>query len=198
MELFEGTSKDELMEFYEFFCTNKDVPNFFYKYRDEIQKVVVTMFTIDEEIAAHIWGGLINVYEKQLTSNESYYLCEKIANDVEEIIGKDNLRKLILEDLALKKGIFSVSKNDSVAIDIIYYYTEKIELNTADDLLMLLFENKNRRSSWYKIINYLLPEHYLSDCEFEFWDKWCNKAKSIEERAALNVQILERVNVEQD
>ena len=64
-------------------------------------------------------------------------------------------------------------------------------MQIADELLELSYNNEARRafSSWYEIMDYMMPNCKITSEAYELLEMWCEKVDDTEERAKLLVQL---------
>ena len=64
-------------------------------------------------------------------------------------------------------------------------------MQSADELLQLVYDNKNRKTSWYGVMKHSMPYRQISDDAYEFLEMWCDKVDDQQERAMLSLKMMD-------
>lgn len=161
-----------------------------------LSQIVIKMFALDSETAFNMWEHLITKYESELNGWFSGYLTEDIYLHGTDSIGYGKMDSIILNSPNLKKAIFSLTNRvDRPATLIIENTIEKNELNLANELMQLLYENYNKDINWYEIMDRILTytDKNISNEAYELLEMWCDKVENEEERAKLSIKMLDYV-----
>lgn len=103
---------------------------------------------------------------------------------------------IILSNSTLKKAVFSQSADD-IALYFCELIINKIDMNdlqAVDEILNLVYNNKHKQNSWYDIMESVIPdddEAQVSEEALELLEMWCDKITDVEERAKLNLKLME-------
>ena len=64
-----------------------------------------------------------------------------------------------------------------------------------DELLQMVYDNPNKRDSWYEIMSNVMPSFKeISSDAYDLLELWCDKVDDTEERAKLILQLTEYVD----
>ena len=162
-----------------------------------IAKVVSEMFGIDETMAIDMWVYLLNTHGEYVKSEDSYFLTGSIAYNGSEKIGDVKMDKIVIENPIIKAAMFAHTCDgihDAVG-EIIGRRISANDLQTADELLQLVYENPYKNSDWYSIMDRVLDGvDVLTENGYELLEMWCEKADTKTERAKLSVRMLEYID----
>lgn len=162
-----------------------------------IAKVVSEMFAIDITIAIDMWVYLLTTYEKYVKGEDSYFLTGGIAYDGSNKIGDAKMDDIILNNPIIKKAMFALTCDgihDAIG-EIIGRQISLNELQVADELLHMAYENPYKNSDWYSIMDRVLDGiDVLTEEGYELLEMWCEKADAKSERAKLSVKMLEYID----
>ena len=162
-----------------------------------LSSIIVKMLKIDVDTAVDMWSYLLKRYSSKVRDeDEAYDLCGSIMYDGENAIGMEKMGDIILGNSTLKKALFGQS-----ADDIALYFGEliinKIDMNdlqTVDEILNLVYNNKYKQNSWYDIMESVIPEDdeiQVTEEALELLEMWCDKVTNAQERAKLNLKLME-------
>ena len=171
------------------------IKNNFGKFHTEMGDCVVNMFTVDVDMAVEMWKYLLIKYKDELMGDDSYSITECITYEGGDIISKETMYNIILSTPEIKQAIFSDSKrfNDCDAIIVNNIISNEIEL--ANELLDLQYNNSTKREMWFQVMNWCLVilndyTSSISEEAFDLLDMWCSKVEDEEERAALITKLV--------
>ena len=171
--------------------------NDFKKNEISIAETVARMFEIDVDTAVDMWTYLLSRYEKEAQSEDAWYLTGGIISKGSMVIGYDEMDAIILNNPMLKHNLFyrSGSWLHISVREIIRRRIENEELALADELLQMVYDNPNKRDSWYEIMSNVMPSFKeISNDTYELLELWCDKVEDTEERAKLLLQLTEYVD----
>lgn len=162
-----------------------------------IAKIVSEMLAIDSVMAVGMWEYLLNVHGEYVKSEDSYFLTGGIAYDGSKKIGDVKMDKIILNNPVIKKAMFALSCDgihDQVG-EIIGRRISVNDLQIADELLKMVYENQYKNSDWYSIMDRVMDGvEDLTENGYELLEMWCDKADTKTQRAKLSVRMLEFVD----
>ena len=162
-----------------------------------IAKVVSEMFGIDETMAIDMWEYLLNTHGEYVKSDDSYFLTGSIAYNGSEKIGDVKMDKIVIENPIIKTAMFARTCDgihDAVG-EIIGRRISANDLQTADELLQMVYENPYKNSDWYSIMDRVLDGvDVLTENGYELLEMWCEKADTKTERAKLSVRMMEYID----
>ena len=162
-----------------------------------IAKVVSEMFGIDETMAIDMWVYLLNTHGEYVKSDDSYFLTGSIAYNGSEKIVDVKMDKILIENPIIKTAMFAHTCDgihDAVG-EIIGRRISANDLQTADELLQMVYENPYKNSDWYSIMDRVLDGvDVLTENGYELLEMWCEKADINTERAKLSVRMLEYID----
>ena len=162
-----------------------------------IAKVVSEMFGIDETMAIDMWEYLLNTHGEYVKSDDSYFLTGSIAYNGSEKIGDIKMDKIVIENPIIKTAMFARTCDgihDAVG-EIIGRRISANDLQTADELLQMVYENPYKNSDWYSIMDRVLDGvDVLTENGYELLEMWCEKADTKTERAKLSVRMMEYID----
>lgn len=159
---------------------------------DAIKDIIGKMAKIDCVCAVEMWKYLIENYPEIL---HSYYdFGYIIMNTIEQVVGNEKVYRLVTEDTFLKNAIFSeLGDMQYTPIQTIRFYVFSGKTELANDLLILSYNNKYRRTSFYQILEGVVeyhPDETMTTEAFELLMKWIEKVSNKQERAKLNLAML--------
>ena len=170
------------------------------KNQSSLASVVVKMFKIDTNTAVDMWSYLVTKHVSQLKSDDAYWLTENIMYKGGEAIGEEEIGEIVLNNPVLKNALFSLAGND-VRLSVCEIIQRKIgeeDLQTADELLSLVYKNKYKDNTWYQIMDDIIPEDAddleVTEEAYELLEKWCDKVTDREERAKLSIKMMEFID----
>lgn len=170
--------------------------NDFKKNEISIAETVARMFEIDVDTAVDMWTYLLSRYEKEAQSEDAWYLTGGIISKGSMVIGYEEMDTIILNNPTLKHALFCRSGSwlHISVRGIIRRKIENEELALADELLQMVYDNPNKRDSWYEIMSNVMPSFKeISNDAYELLELWCDKVEDDEERAKLVLQLTEYV-----
>lgn len=161
-----------------------------------MREVVLKMFPIDTETALEMWKYLIKEYESEIKNGDSWCLTGGIYFDVSKILGAGKIDNIVLKNPELKRAIFSIASSVDLSANIIIKNAiEKNELQLANELLDLLFNNHYKENSWYEIMEDVISYHEnISNEMYDLLEMWCDKVENEEERAKLSIKMLDYID----
>ncbi|MBQ8249700.1 MAG: hypothetical protein IJY93_07470 [Clostridia bacterium] len=166
--------------------------NDFTKNSKSIADIVSKMFEIDKELAIDMWTYLITEYNVELGKSDAFDLTGKIFYGGSSAIGKSEMDEIVIQNNTIKNAMFLYNRSVQYSgVDIIQRKIIDNELQIADELLELSYNNEARRafSSWYEIMDYMMPNCKITSEAYELLEMWCEKVDDTEERAKLLVQL---------
>lgn len=162
-----------------------------------IAKVVSEMFAIDTLMAIDMWVYLLNTHGEYVKGEDSYFLTGGIAYDGSNKIGDVKMDKIIIENPIIRSAMFAHTCDgihDTVG-EIIGRRISANDLQTADELLQMVYENPYKNSDWYSVMDRVLDGvDVLTENGYELLEMWCEKADTKTERAKLSVRMLEYID----
>ena len=165
--------------------------------RSTLSDAVVKMFKIDIDTAVDMWSYLLTKHSSHIKGRDSWCLTGSVVYEGGKVLGKAKMGEIILCNPVLKKAIFSQTCHDIYIVvdDIIRIKIETNDLQEADELLSMVYKNKYRDSSWYKIMDEIVREDMeITEEAYDLLDMWCDKVESKEERAKLSIKMLEFID----
>ena len=104
------------------------------------------------------------------------------------------ISRLVAEDDELCNAIYSELGDMKLSpIHAIQFFVLVNAVYLADELLELTFKNKYRCNSFYEILDCIIPDfpgEHITDEAFELLMKWIKKVEDPEEKAKLNLKML--------
>lgn len=160
--------------------------------KNNISELIGKMFKVDETLAIDMWLYILKKHNSFLKS-DSYSLAEGLIYQAQNNIGKEKIANIVLNNPIIKEACFSKAEFVSVCtVEIICQIIKQNELNTANELLLLIQNNNNKRCSLYDVIENAIPfGEEITEEAFDLLNSWINKIDNKEERAKLNVKMLE-------
>lgn len=160
---------------------------------DNIAEIIRKMFKYDQDTAIDMWVYLLTAYSEHLDKDCSWCFTGTIALKGAIEIGDEAMDTIILNNPVLKRAVFSLASNcaEDCAAPIIRRKIESNDLQSADELLQLVYDNKNRKTSWYGVMNHSMPYYQISDDAYEFLEIWCDKVEDQQQRAMLSVKMMD-------
>lgn len=150
------------------------------------------MAKINCDTAVLIWKELITANPDVLHSSEDFGFS--IMYRMEEAIGREWAFRLVAEDDELRNAIYSeLGDMQLLPIHAIQFFVLVNAVYLADELLELTFKNKYRCNSFYEILDCIIPDfpgEHITDEAFELLMKWIEKVEDPEEKAKLNLKML--------
>ena len=160
---------------------------------DNIAEIIGKMFKYDQDTAIDMWIYILTTYKEHLKEECSWAFTGRIVGKGEIEIGEEVMDTIILSNPIIKNSIFSLASNciDYTAAPIIRRKIENNDLQNADELLQLVYDNKFRKESWYSVMNHLMPYCQISDDAYELLEVWCDKVEDQKQRAMLSVKMMD-------
>lgn len=159
---------------------------------DAIRDIIGKMAKLDCDCAVGMWKYLIEAYPETL--HGFYDFGYIIMNTLEQAVDRETVYRLVVEDSFLKNAIFSeLGDMQYSPIQAIRFYVFSGQTEIANELLTLSYNNKYRRTSFFEILDGILNNYYdewLGEDGFEMLMGWIAKVKSKQERAKLNLAML--------
>ena len=161
-----------------------------------ISELIGKMFKIDAEIATDMWGYILKKHESFL-KYDSFFLTESVLYNAEKRIGIAGLNDIIKNNYNITKACFGKSEDVSFsAFGLIYRLIIDYDLDKANELLSLIENNKNKSSSIYEALDYIITlfleeEKEMTGDSFSLLNSWIDKIKSKEQLAKINIKMLE-------
>lgn len=150
------------------------------------------MAKINRDTAVLIWKELIAANPDVLHSSEDFGFS--IMYRMEEAIGREWAFRLVAEDDELRNAIYSELGDMQLSpIHAIQFFVLVNAVYLADELLELAFKNKYRCNSFYEILDCIIPDfsgEHITDEAFELLMKWIERIEDPEEKAKLNLKML--------
>ena len=168
------------------------------KNKSTLASVVVKMLKIDIDTVVDMWTYLLTKHDSKLKSDDSWFLTGNIVYEGYKAIGKPKMAEIVLGNQTIKKALFSQAGGDGVYLFVGWMIASKInsnELQLADELLSMVYNNKNKENSWYEILDDIIPadpeDLQVSEEAYELLERWCDKVTDAEERAKLSIKMME-------
>ena len=160
---------------------------------DNIAEIIRKMFRYDQDTAIDMWTYLLTTYSEHLNEDCSWCFTGTIALRAAIEIGDEAMDTIILNSPVIKNAVFSLASNcaEDCAAPIIRRKIESNDLQVADELIQLVYENPNRKTSWYGVMKHLRPYRQISDDAYEFLEVWCDKVDDKQERTMLSLKMME-------
>lgn len=162
-----------------------------------LSTIIVKMLKIDVDTAVDMWSYLLKRYSSKVRDeDEAYYLCGSIMCHGENAIGMEKMGDIVLGNDTLKKALFGQAA-DEIDLYLCELIINKIDMNdlqTVDEILNLVYNNKYKQNSWYNIMECVIPdddETQVTEEALELLEMWCDKITDVEERAKLNLKLME-------
>lgn len=162
--------------------------------------VVVKMLKIDINTAVDMWSYLVTKHASKVKSEDSWSLTGRIMYEGGNAIGEEQMEEVVLKNQVLKKALFAQACDD-VRLFVSKIISRSIstnDLQTADELLALVYKNKYRNNSWYEIMDNIIPDDpddmNVTAEAYELLEMWCDKVKDPEERAKLSIKMIEYID----
>lgn len=150
------------------------------------------MAKINRDNAVLLWKELIAANPDILHSSEDFGFS--IMYKIEEAIGREWAFRLVAEDDELRNAIYSELGNMKLSpIHAIQFFVLVNAVYLADELLELTFKNKYRCNSFYEILDCIIPDfsgEHITDEAFELLMKWIERIDDPEQKAKLNLKML--------
>jgi len=147
---------------------------------------------INRDAAVLLWKELIAANPDVLHRSEDFGFS--IMYRMEEAIGREWAFRLVAEDDELRSAIYSELGDMKLSpIYAIQFFVLENAVYLADELLELTFKNKYRCNSFYEILDCIIPDYpgeHITDEAFELLMKWIEKVEDPEEKAKLNLKML--------
>ena len=160
---------------------------------DNIAEIIRKTFKYDKDTAIDMWAYLLTAYNEHLNEDCSWCFTGTIALRGAIEIGDEAMDTVILNNPIIKNAVFSLASNcaEDCAAPIIRRKIENNDLQSADELLQLVYDNKNRKTSWYGVMKHSMPYRQISDDAYELLEIWCEKVDDQQERAMLSLKMME-------
>lgn len=163
-----------------------------------LRSIVVKMFKIDAGMAIDMWTYLLSNHEDELEGEDPDNLAYYIVNEGQDALGDEEFEEVILGNPVIKNALFAKAGG------YVYFYGGNIiqhqighgNLQLADELLSMVYNNPNKRDSWYEVMDRVIPDYADDDFElseegYDMLEMWCDKVEDEEERARLSVKMME-------
>jgi len=199
----EDIRKDILLESFQVLITD------YKKNFREINEIIGKIAAIDISTALDMWEYLMDKNPKLITANsggfmndEAYFLTSNIIYILSENIGRSDAANAIISRPNIKNIIFGVSASvDGTQSSIIAEFIKREDLNTANELLQLVFSNKIQHFGSSKTIGGFFQNLIddlrfddlrsgISDTSIEFIQHWIQQIKDPQDKAKSNVRLL--------
>ena len=160
---------------------------------DDIAEIIRKTFKYDQDTAIDMWVYLLTTYTEHLNEDCSWCFTGTIALRGAIEIGDEAMDTVILNNPVIKKAVFSLASNcaEDCAAPIIRRKIENNDLQSADELLQLVYDNQNRLTSWYGVMNHLMPYRQISDDAYELLEMWCDRVEDQQQRVMLSVRMMD-------
>ena len=185
------SKKDKLLRSFDVLKDN------FIKNSKSIADIVSKMFELDKEMAIDMWTYLINQYNVELGKSDAFDLTGAIFYGGRSSIGEAQMDEIVIKNSTIKNAMFLYNRSVQYSgTDIIKRKIINNELQTADELLQLTYDNvaRNIISSWYEIMDHIMPNCKIANEAYELLEMWCEKTEDVEERAKLLIQLTECID----
>ncbi len=151
-------------------------------------EVIQKMLSLDEDVAIDIWKFILNKYKLRIRERGSYDITGRIIYQ----IGESRFESIITKSTEIKNALFTECYYTSMQAFFIRELITNNALQLADELLNLLYNNKYKEDTWYKIMDYAMPrdDSDITSEAYELLEIWCDKVQNKEERAKLSIQTL--------
>lgn len=160
----------------------------------EIGEIVGKMIKIDINIAVQMWEYLIKSNPLYVKTQEHESICDNIIGYAYLNISLMEISEIVISNNMIKESVFSLSGRVTWAALLINPKILSNELLIANELLEMLNANKYKVEGLFEILQCVIPSrkgNKITDEAFEFLSSWIERVKSKEERAKLNMEMLE-------
>lgn len=165
--------------------------------RSSLSDAVVKMLKIDIDTAVDMWSYLLTKHSSEVKGRDSWALTGSIVYEGGEALGKAKLGEIVLSNPILKEAIFSQTCHDIYIVvdDIIRIKIEANDLQIADELLTMVYQNKYKDSTWYEIMDEIIRDDMeITEEAYDLLEMWCDKVTNKEERAKLSIKMMEFID----
>jgi len=165
----------------------------YYENKQTIEEIIGKMFKLDIDIATQMWEYILTQNHQLLKSSDAYSLTEGIIYVAEKKIGEAEIANIVLSNNKIKDSVFKLSGDVAYnAIGIIRSKIENNELSIANELLEIVFANKYKEWSLYQVLDCVIPhKDEITQEAFDLLIMWIDKVRNKQEKAKLNVRMLE-------
>lgn len=159
----------------------------------EINALLAKMFKIDVDCATEMWIYLLDKHKDKL-SIDGALITSSTIHDAQEILGREGISNIVVNNEIIKKSCFLISNSTYMCDNIISSEIYNNNLDTANELLSLIYQNKNKEDCFYNCIKSVI-QYY--ECEsineqvYELFNVWVNKMDNKEDVAKLKVYLID-------
>lgn len=157
-----------------------------------LEDIIGKMAKLDFPCAVEMWKTLIQKNPDELHNTD--YFGFHIMYTVEKAVGTEVMYTTILDDPFMKNALFSeLGDFDLGPTKIIRTVLFENNFALADELLALTYHNKFRKTTFYKVLDQVIrfdEKKDISEETFEIITKWIGKVSNREEKAKLNLVLL--------
>jgi len=145
------------------------------------------------KLNVRMWEYILTQNHQILKSSEAYSLTEGIIYVAKEKIGEAEIANSVLANNKIKDSVFKFSGDVSYnSIDIIRNKIENNELSLANELLEMVYANKYKEWNLYQVLDCVIPhKDEITQEAFDLLIMWIDKVSNKQEKAKLNVRMLE-------
>lgn len=178
----------------------------FNKNTSKLGDIVSKMFSIDIETAIEMWTFLLN---NNIDYVRDPYNSAVLTNGIylgsASVLGVKRVGEIVFANDALKQMLFRhAAEKGYTSMDIIIHFICEDELDKADELLGLVYCKKGKTEvSFGDYLEFLVDQlgasynnHNISEQGVNLILSWAEKVKDPEEKAKINVSILQLMSNE--
>jgi tellurite resistance protein len=199
MKLSKDMQKDILLQSFEVLKSDFEAND------TEIAEAIGQMADIDIDIAFDMWEyildsnpNLITDNEGYINDNKAYCITSKILFEINRNIGYINSANAIKTRTKIKEAIFKKSANiDGNQCSIISQYISEGDLETANEILSLVTENKYNKGKGFSetlggIFQTIIDEldSDVDENSIEFLHYWIQQIKNPTEKAKATIRLM--------
>lgn len=170
------------------------------KNKHRIKETIIKMAKFDIKVAISIWEEMLTKNNKVIAlGDSSSTLHWAVAYGIEEVLGKESIYNIIKDNVNIKKALYGVA--ESIYTTGIEYAILHKDLNDANEMLELLYKNKNSENPFDEdledIVDYIVSEfdddEAMSNDIAEFLIEWANKVKNKDIKAKMKVSLIDYI-----
>lgn len=157
-----------------------------------LSDIVEKMAKIDLDTAVSMWKYLIKENPDVLHTDDDFGFWFMYA--LEKKIGIEKVAEIVSNDNFLKESIYkNCGDISSTPLDVVSLYVSQGKLGLANELMDLIFSNKNKVNSLYEILDNIIPDkdEKITEDTFDLLNRWIEKVPRKTERAKLNLKMLD-------
>lgn len=164
----------------------------------ELSKIIQQVASFNLETAVEMWKYLIKNNSEVLKGSDGDDLGPDIMYAISKSAGDEEVWRLVADDEFLKTAIYQeCSCLMWQPLEGICFFIKNDELEKANELMQLVFTNKNNRNSIYQVIDTVIPKSpKISDDAFGMIMEWIENVKNKQDKVKLNLRMLAFMDVE--